>query len=155
DGLAAAHSVALVHRDLKPENILLTQDSRALVSDFGLALSNENSEANVFAGEGTPNYMAPEQKAGKAADARSDQFAFCLTFREAVADRPLPSWLSKVIERGLEPDPNARFASISHLSQAIIRGQSGRRRRHIALSALAGLLALGAVTFWAGARLQH
>src|SRR5689334_11884963 len=38
---------------------------------------------------GTPAYMAPEQLAGRPADARADQFAFCVTAWEAFAgERP-------------------------------------------------------------------
>ncbi len=55
---------------------------------------------------GTPAYMAPEQIAGHAADARADQFAFCVTAWEALAGkRPFPGddlgAIAKAIEQGI------------------------------------------------------
>jgi serine/threonine protein kinase len=95
EGLEAAHERGIVHRDLKPANIKITPDGDVKVLDFGLAkpFAGENAVASLshsptlMSGTmpgmilGTAAYMSPEQVKGKAADVRSDIWAFgCVLF---------------------------------------------------------------------------
>lgn len=187
-GLAAAHAVGLVHRDFKPDNVVIGLDGRARVTDFGLArelLGDEASEERAIpigdaapalttrtgALAGTPAYMAPEQLDGAAADARADQFAFCVALREALSgQRPFagasvaalrqaiergpapppagarPAWLYRILSRGLAPDPGDRWPSMEALLAALER-EGTRARPTLALVGGAAVLA-AAVALW-------
>src|SRR5262249_12687627 len=82
--LAAAHAQGIIHRDLKPENVfLIARENTAdfvKVLDFGIAKTAELEEArerkltHPGMAMGTPEYMAPEQAAGKAYDHRIDVY---------------------------------------------------------------------------------
>jgi serine/threonine-protein kinase len=66
DGLQVLHAQKWVHRDMKPANVLFDGRGRAVVSDFGLALSVESSGGSSGLGiAGTPFYRAPEMWRGK------------------------------------------------------------------------------------------
>jgi len=157
-GLAAAHASGVVHRDFKPGNVLIGLDGRARVTDFGLArpATGPHVELAVTPGEapspelthagtllGTLAYMAPEQLAGQPADARSDQFAWCLAVAEALTGRRpfegataealsrsiargprldgIPSRVRRVLARGLSVDPAARYGSMVEVLAALDR----------------------------------
>jgi serine/threonine protein kinase len=88
-GLAAAHAVGLVHRDFKPANVLRDRSGRVAVTDFGIARATteapeEGDAAKTRIAFGTPAYMSPEQHRLEEADARSDQFSFCVALYEAL-----------------------------------------------------------------------
>jgi eukaryotic-like serine/threonine-protein kinase len=193
-GLAAAHEAGIVHRDLKPANVLVSDAGRVQVTDFGLAraVGDEPERSTIDRPErepsslsqpltrhgalmGTPTYMAPEQFMGRPADARSDQFAFCVSLYEGLygelpfrgssilelatatangqlAEPPartrnrhkVPSWLRKVVIRGLRADPNERWDGMASLLAALGRDPTRTRRRWLALAVVTAGLGVGA-----------
>jgi serine/threonine protein kinase len=59
DALGHAHGAGYVHRDIKPANILIDPRGRAYLTDFGIAVVEEDLLRDVAAA-GTLPYMAPE-----------------------------------------------------------------------------------------------
>ena len=89
--LSYAHGRGVVHRDIKPDNILVERATgRALVTDFGIARSNNSGASNLTqVGEvvGTPQFMSPEQAAGEPLDGRSDLYSLGVVAFFAVTGR--------------------------------------------------------------------
>ncbi len=126
---------------------------------------------------GTPHYMAPEQFRGELATASSDQFGFCVALWEAIyAERPfqasnlmelalvvsegrlteparndVPTWLRRVLERGLAGGPNQRWPTMLALLAAL-RADPTRRRRTRLAGVTVGVLAIVGVV---GALVGH
>ena len=175
-GLIAAHEAGLVHRDFKPNNVLVTTRGRVVVVDFGLAHhAAADRSAHLLRArprssltQGTLAYMAPEQLDGAPADARSDQFAFCVALWEALAGQPpfggddpparheairrgptqrsslppthgLSRSLARVLARGMAFDPDLRFASMTELLAAIEQRPSLARGLRPAFVAMTAL----------------
>ena len=143
-GLLAAHHAGLVHRDFKPSNVLVDPNGRVRVSDFGLA-HGDDQLAEGSEPAGTLAYMAPEQRAGRAIDARADQYAFAIALQEALAPKKaigkVPRRIKHAITRALSIDPDERFPTLAELAAAL---RAPRRRSAmvaVGAAAVAGVAA--------------
>ncbi|MBL8973130.1 MAG: serine/threonine protein kinase, partial [Myxococcales bacterium] len=123
---------------------------------------------------GTPPYISPEQFLGDSASALTDQYAFCVSLHEglygarpyqgedlqalrqavllaAVPDEPrerrVPTWLRRILLRGMSRDPQQRFADMPALLAELARDRD-RRRLLIGLGlATFAILTAGALTY--------
>jgi serine/threonine-protein kinase len=172
--LHAAHQKGIVHRDMKPENIFLVRadDGREVVKivDFGIAQmkdisgSTEGSRKLTRTGMifGTPEYMSPEQAAGKPIDHRVDVYAAGVILYEMFAGRVpfvgdsfmgiltqhmfeqppkinavnpravVSPELEAVIFKALAKDPAQRYQSMQEFADDLLRVRSGARTQAFA-----------------------
>lgn len=156
DALEYAHNlrlpqekVGIYHRDIKPANILYEEATRRyILSDFGIAKAAYGSSISlsgkVF---GSPEYMSPEQCAGKEdLDGRSDIYSVGIVLYESLTGRVpftgeipaaaimekhlkenitfppevnIPKPIKKVLLKALEKDPNKRYQTALSFSLSL------------------------------------
>jgi tetratricopeptide (TPR) repeat protein len=164
-GLGALHEQGIVHRDFKPGNVMVVQSvsgaARAVISDFGLARAFESDDGLTAtkAVMGTPDYMAPEQLAGKSATPASDIYALGLVIREMVTGKKSAPprgptegvnlrWKS-VIDRCLEQEPENRPQSaaevVAVLEGSVVARRAGRPRSRLWMAAAAAAIILAGI----------
>jgi len=160
--LAAAHAQGVVHRDLKPANVFLLNVPGELefvkVLDFGISKVKAAGVklTNVAVALGTPNYMSPEQAAGRTdeIDHPVDQWALaCITWEMLCGHTPfladditalfyqvmnlqpqslllrvpgLAPEAELVLLRALSKSPQDRFPSIREFAHAFETAALGR-----------------------------
>jgi serine/threonine-protein kinase len=153
-GLEVARVASVVHRDLKPHNLIDESNAGWKILDFGVAKVMDTS--GTLTGEGivgTPQYMAPEQAAGRHVTHLADVYALgaivyrCVTGRSpfkgvdyaelvyqvvhAPPVRPselgaLSKSIEDVLAVAMAKDPRKRFPSALAFAQAFAAAQQGR-----------------------------
>ncbi len=150
-----AHERGILHRDLKPSNVLVDRDGHLHVTDFGLAkrLDIKSETDLTLTGQvlGSPNFMPPEQAAGRHRELTpaADVYSLGALLYHLMTGRPpflgenvpatlrlvaetepipprllaptLPGDLETVCLKCLEKEPGKRFASARELADELRR----------------------------------
>ena len=172
DALDHAHRHGVVHRDIKPANIFMLKDNQPKLVDFGIARA-PNRLADKEADEepytlfrnndllGTPNYMSPEQAAGKPVDTRTDIYSLGAVMFEMLVGRTpfqsdnadkllqqivlktppaphelepaIPEVLSTIVMKAMSKRPEKRYRTAEQMALDIKRFllRERRARRHM------------------------
>ena len=148
-----AHQHGVLHRDLKPSNVLIDETDQPRITDFGLAKVFNTGSDITLSGQvlGSPNFMPPEQAAGRNEDVgpQSDLYSLgailyhLLTGRPPFAAQTVQATLAKVLQaeplaprtlneavprdleticlKCLEKDPRRRYATAQDLADELGR----------------------------------
>ena len=180
EGLSRAHASGIVHRDIKPANVIVTEQGRVKLLDFGLAKVADVSLTKAGSRPGTVAYMSPEQTHGKAVDARTDLWSLGVVLYEMLTgvrpfpgdneqaviysilnqdpeplhkeDSEVPEELTRMVEKLLSKDPNARYASAEALLAELrllsshLPAKAGLQQRKLAAIMFTDMVGYSALT---------
>ncbi|MCP2344276.1 serine/threonine-protein kinase [Nonomuraea roseoviolacea] len=132
EALRAAHAAGVLHRDVKPDNVLLAEDGRAVLTDFGIATTEDEApvtRTGILVG--TPAFMAPERAAGGQAVPESDLWSLGVTLYLAVEGHSPFQRAHALATLGAvlhsEPPPLARAGALAPVLLGLLRKDPAER----------------------------
>ncbi|WP_079033963.1 MULTISPECIES: serine/threonine-protein kinase [unclassified Streptomyces] len=120
--LEAAHAAGILHRDVKPDNVMLGRHDRVVLTDFGIAqIEGETNLTDTGGFVGSPEYIAPERVLGQRPGPASDLWSLGVVLYAATEGvspfrrSNTPATLQSV----LNAEPAAPAAARGPLAEAI------------------------------------
>jgi serine/threonine-protein kinase len=155
------HPLGLIHRDVSPQNIIVGSEGVSRVLDFGVAKAVQRIEETASSRlKGKSGYMSPEQIRGERLTRRSDVFSAGIVLWELLTLRrmfsapsetermaqikrgnythpiehraELGEELDAIVMRALAIDPEARFATMQDLAEALEKVSHAATARAVA-----------------------
>lgn len=162
DAVHHVHRRGYLHRSISPLSIFLDGEGRARLGGFVVATSADDVATQRFR---VPAFLAPEQRSSRTeATPATDVWGIGISMFCALLARPLddivgahlsssaplppfatlaptvPVAVAQVVDRCLQADPQARFASVADLREALLAAvesrNSGRRQVFVSYSTL-------------------
>ncbi|MEU6000877.1 serine/threonine-protein kinase [Streptomyces sp. NPDC047197] len=140
--LDAAHQAGILHRDVKPDNVMLGQHDRVILTDFGIAqIEGETNLTDTGGFVGSPEFIAPERVLGQRPGPASDLWSLGVVLYAATEGvspfrrNNTPATLQSV----LNATPAAPASASGPLAQAInglLSKEPGQRPRAAQVRAL-------------------
>ncbi|MGP3955055.1 protein kinase domain-containing protein [Nonomuraea sp. 3N208] len=134
DALHRAHEAGVLHRDVKPENVLLADDGRVVLTDFGIATLETETQLTVTGLAGTPAFIAPERLKGLPARRESDLWSLGATLYTAVEGRsPHERGMALATMHAVltdEPDPARNAGPLAEVISGLLRKEPVQRLTH-------------------------
>jgi Protein kinase domain len=132
--LAEAHDRDVLHLALDPDDVIVAADGSVHLIDLAIGAAIAASRPDETVALLGDAYLAPEQLAGRACDARTDVFAVATVLFEMLTGEPprgrtsvrairedVSRSLDRAIARGLDPDPERRYPDARSFADALER----------------------------------
>ncbi|MFE9646952.1 serine/threonine-protein kinase [Streptomyces sp. NPDC006365] len=131
--LEAAHAAGILHRDVKPDNVLLGPHDRVVLTDFGIAqIEGETNLTDTGGFVGSPEFIAPERVLGQRPGPASDLWSLGVVLYAATEGispfrrTNTPATLQSVLN-ATPAAPNAAKGPLADAINALLNKDPARR----------------------------
>ncbi|OQD52620.1 serine/threonine protein kinase [Streptomyces phaeoluteigriseus] len=133
--LEAAHAAGILHRDVKPDNVLLGRHDRVVLTDFGIAqIEGETNLTDTGGFVGSPEFIAPERVLGQRPGPASDLWSLGVVLYAATEGvspfrrSNTPATLQSVLNAAPAP-PAAAQGPLAEAINGLLEKDPARRPR--------------------------
>ncbi len=114
EGLEQVHTTGFLHRDIKPANIILDAKNNPTLIDFGASRASMANRTTAMTAVFTPRYAAAEQHTSDEQGPWTDIYGLSVTLYCAVAGRPPPTAVERILNDRYQPLTELKPAGFPH-----------------------------------------